>query len=174
MRVHRARVWSRPTQPPPLLATAVSAETARWAASWAQGLATVAQEPAALARVVDAYRSAGGEGPCVLQVHVSWADTDAEALDLARTQWRQGVLTPPLAWNIEQPEDFDAAVGAVDEKALRSAVLVEHDPVALAERVAALARIGFDRVYLHHVGQEQSGFLAVAADAVLPRMKELL
>lgn len=174
VRVHRARVWSRPTQPPPLLATAVSAETARWAASWAQGLATVAQEPAALARVVDAYRSGGGEGPCVLQVHVSWADTDAEALDLARTQWRQGVLTPPLAWNIEQPEDFDAAVGAVDEKALRSAVLVEHDPVALAERVAALARIGFDRVYLHHVGQEQSGFLAVAADAVLPRMKELL
>ncbi|WP_338061372.1 LLM class flavin-dependent oxidoreductase [Microbacterium hydrocarbonoxydans] len=48
VRVHRARVWSRPAEPPPLFATAVSAETAEWAASWAQGLATVAQEPAAL------------------------------------------------------------------------------------------------------------------------------
>ncbi|WP_431806104.1 TIGR03885 family FMN-dependent LLM class oxidoreductase [Microbacterium paraoxydans] len=174
VRVHRARVWSRPAEPPPLLAAAVSPETARWAAAWAQGLATVAQEPAALGRVVDAYRSAGGEGPCVLQVHVSWADTDAEALELARTQWRQGVLTPSLTWNIEQPEDFDASVGEVDEGALRAAVLVDHDARSLVDRIAELVRIGFDRVYLHHVGREQSGFLDAAESLILPGLRARL
>lgn len=170
--VHRARLWTRPATPPPLLATAVSAETAGWAAGWAEGLATVAQAPEALGRVVDAYRSQGGRGPCVLQVHVSLADTDAAAYAIAKDQWRNGLVTPPLAWDLEQPEDFDAAVGEVDEAKLRDAVLVESDPVALAERITALAGLGFDRVYLHHVGREQDGFLDAAARGILPRLKE--
>src|SRR5688500_6940194 len=40
--VHRARVWSLPTAPPPLLGAAVTAETAGWVAGSADGLATVA------------------------------------------------------------------------------------------------------------------------------------
>ena len=174
VRVHRARVWSRPAEPPPLFATAVSAETAEWAASWAEGLATVAQKPEALRRVIEAYRSAGGTGPRILQLHLSWAATDAEALAIAQSQWRHGVLTPPLTWDLAQPEDFAAAVGDVDETALRSAVLVDHDAGSLADRIAELVRIGFDRVYLHHVGAEQSGFLAAAETDLLPALKERL
>ncbi|OCG75981.1 TIGR03885 family FMN-dependent LLM class oxidoreductase [Microbacterium sediminis] len=170
--VHRARLWSLPSVAPSFLAAAVSAETAGWAASWADGLATVAQAPDALRGVVDAYRSAGGRGPCVLQVHVSWADSDEEAMAIARDQWRHGVITPPRTWDIEQPEEFDGAAGQVDDEALRGAVIVAHDPDDLAERVGELAAIGFDRVYLHHVGQEQSGFLAAAETAILPRLRE--
>ena len=173
VRVHRARVWSRPADPPPLLAAAASPETAARVASWAGGLATVAQSPDALARVVGAYRDGGGRGPCVLQVHVSLAETDAAALAIAKDQWRNGLVAPPLAWDLEQPEDFDAAVGDdVDEAQLRRAVLVDSDAAALAERVAELVRIGFDRVYLHHVGREQGGFLDAAERDILPRLKE--
>ncbi|MBT2486023.1 MULTISPECIES: TIGR03885 family FMN-dependent LLM class oxidoreductase [unclassified Microbacterium] len=174
VRVHRARVWSRPAQPPPLFATAVSAETAGWAASWADGLATVAQEPKALRSVVDAYRSAGGDGPCILQVHLSWADTDAAAFAIARDQWRNGLLAPPVTWDLEQPEDFENAVKGKDESELRSAVLIDHDASSLAERIAELVQIGFDRVYLHHVGTEQSEFLDVAASDLIPALKEKL
>ena len=106
VRVHEARVWSRPAEPPPLFATAVSAETAEWAAAWAQGLATVIQEPAALQRVVDAYRGAGGSGPCILQVHLSLAESDEAAFAIAREQWTNGLLSPPQTWDLEQPEDL--------------------------------------------------------------------
>ncbi|PVE95598.1 TIGR03885 family FMN-dependent LLM class oxidoreductase [Microbacterium sp. TPD7012] len=174
VRVHRARVWSRPAQPPPLFATAVSAETAAWAAGWADGLATVAQEPAALRRVVAAYRTAGGGGPCILQVHISWARTDAAAFSIARDQWRNGLLTPPVTWDLEQPEDFDDAVAGLDDHGLRKAVLIDHDPVSLASRIAELADIGFDRVYLHHVGRDQSAFLDMAASDLIPSLKEQL
>lgn len=172
--VHRARVWSLPETPPPFFVAAVSPQTAGWAASWADGLATVIQQPDAVREVADAYRSAGGAGPLILQVHVSLAETDAEALAIARDQWRNGLVSPPRAWDLEQPEDFDAAVGEPDEEALRQALLIDHDAGRLAERIAELARIGFDRVYLHHVGQDQSGFLATAESALLPRLRELL
>lgn len=171
VRVHRARVWTRPEEAPPLYATAVSAETARWAASWADGLATVAQPPEALARVVDAYRSRGGTGPCILQVHLSLAADQETAAAIARDQWRNGVLTPPLTWDLEQPEDFDEAVGEVDDRSIREAVLVSDDPDELASRIADLVRIGFDRVYLHHVGAEQNGFLDACESALLPALR---
>jgi coenzyme F420-dependent glucose-6-phosphate dehydrogenase len=174
--VHRARLWTRPAVPPPLLATAVSAQTAGWAASWADGLATVAQAPDALADVVDAYRSNGGRGPCVLQVHVSYAETDAAAYGLARHEWTNGVVSPPTSWDLQQPEEFDAIVSQLSEseieRRLREAVLIDTDAVSLADRVAELVRIGFDRVHLHHVGEDQSGFLEAAASAILPRLRQ--
>ncbi|MFB8146892.1 TIGR03885 family FMN-dependent LLM class oxidoreductase [Microbacterium sp. NPDC056003] len=174
VRVHRARIWSLPDQPPPLFGAAVSAETAGWLAGRVDGLATVAQEPAALRRVVDAYRSAGGAGPCTLQVHLSLAETDAAALALAKDQWRNGLIGPPEAWDFDQPEDFDAAVGEPDEGELRKAVLVDSDAASLAERITELTRIGFDRVYLHHVGKDQNAFLDRAASELLPALRRTL
>lgn len=174
VRVHRARVWSLPDAPPPLLGAAVSAETAEWLAGRVDGLATVAQSPEALRRVVEAYRSAGGEGPCVLQVHLSLAETDAAALALAQDQWRNGLIGPPRAWDFEQPEDFDAATADPDEAELRMAVLVDADAASLAERIADLVGIGFDRVYLHHVGKDQETYLARAGDELLPALRRTL
>lgn len=171
VRVHRARVWSRPDAPPPLLGAAVSAETAEWLAGRVDGLATVAQSPDALRRVVEAYRGAGGEGPCVLQVHLSLEETDAAALALAKDQWPNGLVGPPRAWDFEQPEDFDAAAANPDEDELRRAVLIDADASALAQRIADLVAIGFDRVYLHHVGRDQESFLSRAADELLPALR---
>ena len=174
VRVHRARVWSRPESAPPLLGAAVSAETAEWLAGRVDGLATVAQEPDALRRVVEAYRGAGGEGPCVLQVHLSLAETDAAALALAEDQWPNGLIGPPRAWDFDQPEDFDAAVRDPDETELRKAVLVDADASALAQRIAELVGIGFDRVYLHHVGKDQETYLARAGEELLPALRRAL
>src|SRR5215217_3558627 len=64
--VDRARVWTRPEDPPPLLAAAVSVETARWAAGWADGLITVNGTRDHMREVADAYREAGGAGPGTL------------------------------------------------------------------------------------------------------------
>ena len=44
----------------------------------------------------------------------------------------------------------------------------------LAGRIADLAEIGFDRVYLHHVGTEQSYFLAAAESELIPALEERL
>src|SRR5215207_1090940 len=73
VRVDRARLWTRPEQPPPLIGAAVSEQTARWCAGWADGLITVGAPVDRLRRMIDAYRDAGGRGRLCLQVHLSWA-----------------------------------------------------------------------------------------------------
>src|SRR5687767_15600251 len=67
VRVDRAKLWTLPAEPPPLLATAVSVETAAWASEWADGLITINQPHEHLRRMLDAF-----DGPASIQVHVSW------------------------------------------------------------------------------------------------------
>ncbi|MCW4384871.1 TIGR03885 family FMN-dependent LLM class oxidoreductase [Salinibacterium sp. SYSU T00001] len=168
--VDRARLWTRPDAPPPLLAAAVSAETAAWAAEWADGLATVNQSPDALRNVVDAYRSAGGRGALVLQVHVSYAASDEEALAIAHDQWRTNVFSPPLCWDLDSAESFDIAASHVEPEDLRGSVIVSSATSEHADRLAELIDIGFDEVYLHHVGREQREFIDAFGERVLPQL----
>ncbi|WP_318841127.1 LLM class flavin-dependent oxidoreductase [Microbacterium sp. M28] len=172
VRVHDARVWSRPTAPPELLAAAVSPQTAAEVAAWADGLITVGTDPAASARTREAYREAGGPGPLAIQIHVSLAETDAEALAIVRDQWSHATAPADRTWDLEQPEDFEALADPTDEK-LRSAVLVSDSAADLAERIAEVA-LGFDRIYLHHVGKEQTAFLERSGSELLPALRSKL
>ena len=105
-------------------------------------------------------------------MHVSLAPTDAEALAIAKDQWRNGLVSPPECWDIEQPEEFDEAAGEPADAEMRKAVLVAQDAGELAARIADLVRIGFDRVYIHHVGKDQERFLQRAEAELLPRLRE--
>lgn len=107
-------------------------------------------------------------------MHLSWAPSDAQAVQIAREQWANGLLSPPVTWDLEQPEDFEREVGEVDDAEIRNAVLVDHDIASLASRIADLVDIGFGRVYLHHVGNVQSEFLRLAASDLIPALKEQL
>ena len=106
--VDRARVWSRPEEAPALVGAAVSAETARWCAGWADGLVTVNQPLDALRSVLDAYRSAGGQGTAWLQVHLAYASDEGAARAIAHDQWRNGAIGPPACWDTDSVGAFDA------------------------------------------------------------------
>jgi len=168
--VDRARLWTRPATPPPLVAAAVSAETAAWAAEWADGLATIAQPVEKLRSLIDGYRGAGGRGELALQVHVSYAETDAEALSIAHDQWRSNVFSPPLCWDIDSVEAFDEASKHVTPEDMRSSVLVSSDPSEYVHQLREWSQLGFDRIYIHHVGQEQSRFIDTFGEHVLPQL----
>lgn len=168
--VHEARVWSLPASPPPFIAAAVSAEKARSAAAWADGLITVSQAPEALRRVIDEYRDAGGRGPITLQVHLSWAPTHDEALAIAHDQWRNGLVGPPDCWDIATPAEFDARTADAAPEEVTGAVQVSADPAEHLDRLVALADLGFDRVFLHHVGTEQDAFIDLFGERVVPQL----
>ena len=76
-------------------------------------------------------------------------------------------------WDIMQPEDFDRVSDPDDVDALRRGVLVSADESEVAQRVAALAAAGADEVFLHHVGQDQSDFLARCAGSLLAAIRGL-
>lgn len=169
--VDRARLWSRPATPPPLIGAAVSEETARWAGGWADGLVTVHRPPATLRRVLDAFREGGGEGrPAVLQVHVSWAPTEDEAMDIAWDQWRSNAFAPPIPWDLETVAHFDEASRFVRPEDVRECVLVSSDLGRHAAWLQELAALGFDEINIHHVGQEQDAFIDAFGRDVLPAL----
>ena len=165
VRVDRAKLWTLPAEPPPLLATAVSVETAGWAAEWADGLITINQPHEHLRRMLDAFG-----GPASLQVHVSWAPSEEEALRIAHDQWRTNVFPPPLCWDLATVEQFDHAASHVRPEDVRSAVLVSSDLAQHAEWLNEYAELGFDAIYLHHVGKEQRSFIEAFGEHVLPRL----
>jgi probable non-F420 flavinoid oxidoreductase len=171
--VDRARLWTRPTTPPPLFGAAVSAETARWVGSWADGLITLHQPPEVLREVLAAFRDGGGDGkPAYLQVHVSWAPTEDEALAIAHDQWRTNVFHPPLCWDLELVEHFDTAAVHVRPADVRDHVLVSADPAWHRDRLVEAVAIGFDGVWIHHVGQLQQPFIDTFGADVVPAVRE--
>ena len=168
--VDRARVWTRPETPPLLIGAAVSVETAGWVGGWADGLATIAQEPAKLTEMIEAFRSAGGSGPLVLQVHLSYAPTLDEARAIAYDQWRSNVFAPPVCWDLDHVTAFDAASVTARMEDVEKAVFISADPQEHAAHLVELAELGFDEIYLHHVGQTQDRFLDVFGEQVLPEL----
>ena len=168
--VDRARLWTRPDVVPSLIAPAVSIPTAREGAEWADGLVTINQPHDHLRQMIDAYRGAGGTGTIALQVHVSWAPTEDEAIAIAMDQWRSNVFPPPVCWDLDTVEAFDVVSQDVTEEQVRRSVLVSSDIGRLTHWLHELVELGFDEVYLHHVGQEQSAFIDTFGDRVIPEL----
>ncbi|MFR9778985.1 TIGR03885 family FMN-dependent LLM class oxidoreductase [Micromonospora sp. MS34] len=169
--VDRARLWTRPEQPPALIGAAVSEETARWCAEWADGLITVNAPTEHLRRMVDAYRDAGGRGPLHLQVHVSWAPEQTEAEAIAHEQWRSNVFAPPVCWDLEMADHFDVASEHVPVDKVTSVVNVSADLGRHVGWLEEYLALGFDQIALHHVGQEQRAFIDTFGTEVLPKLR---
>ncbi|MER7797003.1 TIGR03885 family FMN-dependent LLM class oxidoreductase [Microbacterium sp. NPDC096154] len=174
VRVDRARVWSLPAEPPPLIAAAVSPDSAAAHAEWADGLVTVGCDPRGVGEVIAAYREAGGRGPVRLQVHLALADDDAAALAMARHHWPNGAVPSPDSWDIATPEEFDRRAASVSDDELRTAMIVSGDAAVHRDRIAELADVGFDAVMLHQVGataEQQDLFIDVFGERVLPELR---
>lgn len=170
--VHRARLWDLPTKPPMLVGAAVSPETARTVGGWADGLITVSQPVDALRRVFDAFREGGGENkPIYLQVHLAWAEDEDTAEATAHDQWRTNVFDSTIAWNLEQPEQFDAAARYVEPADVRRVVHVSADLGRHLSWLHEYVALGVDALYLHHVGQIQDHFIDAFATKVLPELQ---
>jgi probable non-F420 flavinoid oxidoreductase len=168
--VDRARLWTRPAEPPPLIGAAVSVDTARWCAGWADGLITVNAPVEHLRRMIDAYRDAGGRGKLHLQVHLSWAPDEDTAAALAYEQWRSNVFAPPVCWDLELVEHFDEVSRDVPAARIAAAVNVSADLGRHTDLLHGYADLGFDEIYLHHVGQELDAFIDAFGANVLPKL----
>jgi alkanesulfonate monooxygenase SsuD/methylene tetrahydromethanopterin reductase-like flavin-dependent oxidoreductase (luciferase family) len=121
--------------------------------------------------MVHAYREAGGRGKLHLQVHLSYAGDEDTALKIAHEQWRTNVFAPPVPWDLEMVEHFDLVAEHVPPQALRAGVLISSDPGRHAAWLQDLIEIGFDEVYLHHVGQDLTEFIDVFGEHVLPQLE---
>jgi coenzyme F420-dependent glucose-6-phosphate dehydrogenase len=167
-----AHIYSRPAQPSPMFGAAVTAATAELVGQWADGLLTVAHKPQQLRAVIDAFRRGGGEGkPIYVQVALSWARSESEALRLAHEQWKFQALGGDVSWELRSPEDFETAAKFVRPEDMHGSVLVSSDLNQHAAWLAEYADLGVECAYLHQVGLNQRAFIDAFGTQVIPKLR---
>jgi coenzyme F420-dependent glucose-6-phosphate dehydrogenase len=165
-----ARLHTRAGKPPMIVAAALTPETARWAASWADALITVAGARDAMRQLLDAFREGGGEAkPVFLQVALSCAPTLDECERMAVDQWRQAGLETAALADIASPAEFDRASAGVDPAEVISRIRCAPDINVHSEWLSGVAELGFERIYLHNVARNhQERFIEQCAARLLP------
>ena len=169
--VEDAHLYTRPEQPPRLLGAALTPATAEWVAGWADGLITIAKPHEELGGIIEAFRAGGGQDkPMALQVQLSYAATEQEALRAAHEQWGTNIFDSPVLATLRMPGDFEAAAEFVEPDDLLGPVNVSSDPSRHAAWLVQYVELGFDELYLHNVHRDQERFVHDFGTSVLPEL----
>jgi probable non-F420 flavinoid oxidoreductase len=172
VRLRNARLYTRPATPPLLYGAAMTARTAEWMGGWTDGLITAGAKHDALKEIIDAYRAGGGAGkPVYLQSAISYAATKQAALEAAHDQWRHALLDTSMVLDLSSPAQFDAATQFVPPEKLQEGLRISHEASQFIDWFQADAELGFDAVYINHVGRDLRTFIDVFAESVLPKLK---
>jgi coenzyme F420-dependent glucose-6-phosphate dehydrogenase len=167
--VDEAKLYTLPAKPPLLLGAAVTAETAEWVGSWADGIITVYKPYEKQKAFVEAFRRGGGAGkPMFLQAQTSYAQTEEAALEGAYDQWRNNILESRVLTELRMPNQFDTIGDLVRREDLHDHIRISADPKKQIDWIQQDIELGFERIFLHNVNREQERFINVFGEKVLP------
>ena len=108
--------------------------------------------------------------PKLLQIHISWARTDDQAVDAAMREWPNGGMPFPKQ-DIKNPEDFAAMAKLVRPEDFENRVPDDRRPRDPYRNIQHYIDMGFDEVHLHNVGRNQAEFIEVFGREVLPELR---
>ena len=108
--------------------------------------------------------------PKILQLHVSWAATDEEALQSALTEWPNGGMNFPKQ-DVRSPEDFAAMAKLVRPEHFKGRVLISSDLERHRAHLQSYLDLGFDEIYVHNVGRNQLEWIEAYGTQVLPKLR---
>src|SRR5207302_9595586 len=161
------RLWTLPDTPPPVLIASAAPYTSRKTGELADGLITPGASIEKLAGILDNFaqgaRKAGKDPDSMrklLQVHLSWAPTDEEALANAIDQWPNGGMKFPKA-DIRSPFDFAHVAKLVRAEDFEGRMVISSDPDKHRAEIQKFVDAGFTSIYIHNVGRNQEDFVKV-------------
>jgi alkanesulfonate monooxygenase SsuD/methylene tetrahydromethanopterin reductase-like flavin-dependent oxidoreductase (luciferase family) len=170
------RLWTMPEQLPPIYVATAGPVTAEKTGRFCDGIITVGAPEEKIGTVFERFEKGAreaGKDPSklhkLLQLHLSWAPTDEEAMRNAMTEWPNGGMKFPKA-DIRSPFDFEQMAKIVRPEDFKGRMLISSDPDAHAREIQKFIDLGFDRVYLHNVGRNQLEWIDVFAKQVLPKL----
>jgi len=173
-RMETVRLWTMPEQPPPIYVATAGPVTAEKTGRFCDGLITVGAPEEKIDNVFQRFEKGAREAgkdpsrmPRILQLHLSWAATDEEALRNAMVEWPNGGMKFPKA-DIRSPNDFAQMAKIVRPEDFQGRMVISSDPDRHRQEIQKFIDMGFDRVYLHNVGRNQADWLQVFGKEVLP------
>lgn len=153
--VENAHLFSAPEVAPQIVWAASGESSARDAGRHGDGLWSTSPD----ADVVDAYRSAGGDGEVVGQLTVCF-DTDRDrAVDTALKHWPNAGIPGQLSQDLPTFTHFEQVAELVTREVIADTIVCGDDVDAVVKAVAEYRDAGFTSVHFHQVGPDQEGFL---------------
>ncbi|MEO6827321.1 MAG: TIGR03557 family F420-dependent LLM class oxidoreductase [Microbacteriaceae bacterium] len=175
-KMESTRLWTMPEHAPQILIATAGPVTAKRTGRHADGLITVGAPLEKISGLIgkfeDGAREVGKDPatmPKVLQLHLSWARTDEEALENAMVQWPNGGMKFPKG-DIKSPFDFAQMAKLVRPEDFEGRMVISADPDVHRAYIQRFVDQGFDRIYLHNVGRNQRDWIEVFGRDVLPRL----
>ncbi len=165
-----ARIYTLPDQPPPIAIAASKPGAAELAGRLGDALISVAPKP----ELVEAFRGAGGDGPCYGQVHACWAASEAEAKETAHRIWPNAAIKGELSVELPLPRHFEQAAQMATADDVAETTVCGPDPEPFVEQIRTFTDAGFDHVYIHQVGPDQEGFLRFFSEELSPLLEREL
>jgi G6PDH family F420-dependent oxidoreductase len=155
--VENARLYTLPDEPVQVMVAAGGPEAAKLAGDIGDGVIGTQPEP----ELIESFTAAGGDGPRYGQLTVCYARSEEEAVRTALEWWPNAGLQGPMSQELPLPSHFEESAGMVSAEDIAEAVVCGPDPERIVEKAAEFVDAGFDHVYIHQVGPDQRGFLAL-------------
>jgi coenzyme F420-dependent glucose-6-phosphate dehydrogenase len=167
--VERARIYTLPAKPPPIIVAAKGSEAVKVAGRLGDGLVSTSPD----AEVVEEFDRVGGAGkPRYGMLHVCWGRDAEEARRQAFEWWPNGALKGDLTQELAMPAHFEAAAAPLDPSDIDTTKIpCGPDPEQHLEAIRTFADAGYDHVYVHQIGPDQEGFLRFYEREVLPKAR---
>jgi G6PDH family F420-dependent oxidoreductase len=163
--VDRARLYSLPDEPPPVLVSAFGPRALEVAARIGDGYINTAPE----GELVSRYRELGGRGIAQGSLKVCWGADEAHCVKTVHRLWPTEALGGELAQVLPMPAHYEAATALVTPEMVGAKVPCGPDPERHVAAIQAYLDAGYDEVYVGQIGDDQEGFIDFCAREILPR-----
>jgi coenzyme F420-dependent glucose-6-phosphate dehydrogenase len=175
-KLESTRLWTMPEQAPEIYIATAGPINAKRTGKVADGIITPGAAPAkietVLGKFAEGVRESGRDPetmPKILQLHLSWAPTDEQALANAVTEWPNGGMKFDKG-DIRSPYHFEQMAKLVRPEDFEGRMVISADTDLHRAEIQRYLDLGFDRVYLHNVGREQKEWIEVFGRDVLPKL----
>jgi coenzyme F420-dependent glucose-6-phosphate dehydrogenase len=177
IKLESAKLYTLPPSPPPIYVATSGPIMSERTGRLCDGIITVGAADEKIKHLMSRFEKGAREAgkdpaamPRIIQLHVSWAETQQEAEQNALHEWPNGGMAFPKA-DIRNPEDFEAMAKLVRIEDFKNRVLISPDLEEHRTRIQHFVDLGFTEVFIHNVGRNQEAFIEAYGREVIPNIK---
>lgn len=172
VQVENARLFTPPKVTPTIYGAALTPETAEWLSAWADGMITISKPLEELQKMVDAFRKKASNKPMALKVQISYDASEEKALEGAWEQWKNNIFPSKVTSEFNTPEQFDDIGEKVRKEDIKKHVIVGNKASVFIDRIKAFQEMGFEKIIIHNVNEQQEEFVEFFGKEVLPEFRK--
>ena len=175
----KATIYDKPAQPVPIYVAGAGPMVAKYAGRSADGFICTSGKKwdlyteTLLPNVDEGIKASGGTKPDydrLIEMKVSF-DTDRERAMQDTRHWAALALTPEEKVSVEDPTEMERLADALPVERAASRWIVSTDPEEHVEKIRPYVELGFRHLVFHAPGPDQSRFLKLYGEQVLPLLR---